>query len=97
MERPVRQGQPDLLARVGQNPTEVEATQFQGRRTVEANREVVKYLFEGHAASGLMSGPGESGQVHGSSAQFLGTHQVDVPPGRRLGLIAELLERVGLQ
>ena len=69
-----------------------------GGETVEADAEVVEEHLGGHRRA--MSAAGDAGPAPSCGdavAQLLRAGQVEAAPRPRLGLVAELLERVGLE
>jgi hypothetical protein len=67
-----------------------------GLFAVQADREIIEEQIQGHRAHCIGAGGIWRRQFRYAVAQFLGTGQIKVAPRSVLGLIAELLECVGL-
>ena len=84
------------LVAVGDAQRELEAHSG-GALAVEADRHVVEQHLGGHRARDVGRGARPLAELRHAVAQLLRRRQVEVAPRPGLGLVAELLERVGLQ
>ena len=85
----------DLLE-VGESPVDHDALAF-GLGGVEPNAEEIEGEIDRDALQQLGIGGRCARQLRHAVAQFGGAEQIGVAPGRRLALVAELLQRVGAE